>query len=63
MLPRRELMVQTPHQMNYIARQLVKLGYKYIIGWKDVRGYGLMASERAAWQDATSYPHVDTRLS
>lgn len=60
---RRELMLQTHDQMKNCARLYVKLGYRYIIGWRDVRGFGLSVVQFAEWQTPSSAPYVNLRLS
>lgn len=56
---RKQLMLQTPEQQRNCARMLIKLGYRYIVGWKDVAGYGLMAVQFADWQTPSSTPYVN----
>jgi phosphoenolpyruvate-protein kinase (PTS system EI component) len=58
---RREVMVETPAQMAYVARLYARLDFRYIIGWRDVRGYGVMALKRSEWETSTHY--INLRLS
>lgn len=58
---RREVMLETPAQMAYVAGLYARLDFRYIIGWRDVRGYGVMALKRPEWETAT--PYVNLRLS
>jgi hypothetical protein len=46
---RREMMVRTKRQQAFIARLYARLGFKYIVGWKDVRGYGVAATRCVNW--------------
>lgn len=56
---RRALMLETHHQMEYCARLYEKLGFKYIIGWRDVQGYGLSVTKFAEWQSADGRAYID----
>lgn len=58
---RKKFMLETRHQMEYVASLLVRAGFKYIIGWKDVRGYGISAVQFAEWQTPSSWPYVNLR--
>jgi len=61
MKPRKEFMVQTQGQQRFISRLLCRLGYCYIIGWKDVQGWGIYGVWRADWQNESSYPYINLR--
>lgn len=43
-----------------VAR-FIQLGYKYLVGWKDIQGFGLEAVPRAAWQDDKSVVYCNMR--
>lgn len=55
----RWLLLQTPEQAHNCANLYLRLGYRYVIGWRDVRGYGLYVVQFAEWQTPTSVPYVN----
>lgn len=59
----REGMRETYAQMEYAARLYAKLGFKYIIGWRDVRGYGIAATKCCEWIPAGAPAYINLRLS
>lgn len=60
---RRELMLQTYNQMEKTAHRYTRLGYFYVIGWRDVRGYGIYAVQFPEWYVEGMAPYVNIRLS
>ena len=52
---------QTRAQQEYVAKLYAKLGFKYIIGWKDVRGYGVAATRNVEWIRKDQPPYVNLR--
>jgi hypothetical protein len=58
-----ELMLDTYNQMEKTAHRYARLGYRYIIGWRDVRGYGVFALHFADWQTPESSAYINLRLS
>lgn len=57
----RHVMVETPAQMHYVAGLYARLNFRYIVGWRDTRGYGIMALKRPEWP--TVSPYINLRLS
>ena len=43
------MMLQSYEQTRNCTRLLLKLGYRYIVGWKDVNGYRLHAVRNVEW--------------
>jgi hypothetical protein len=50
---------KTREARDAALRDLLIAGYKYIIGWLDVHGYGLECIMRADWQRDDSPVHMD----
>ena len=53
------LMLQTPDQVRYVAKLYMRLGYKYLVGWRDVSGWGLHVVQLAEWQSPSSAPYFN----
>lgn len=60
---RREFMLDTYNQMDKTAQRLAKLGYFYVIGWRDVRGFGVCAVQFPEWYKEGMAPYVNLRFS
>lgn len=59
---RKEFMLETPEQQRYVASLCARRGFKYIVGWKDVRGWGLFAIQFAEWSEGNSdAPYINLR--
>ena len=58
---RKEFMLETRHQQVYIAELLARAGFKYIIGWKDVRGWGVYGVKNVEWIRPQDFPYVNLR--
>lgn len=60
---RKEFMLGTYNQMEKTAHRLARLGFFYVIGWRDVRGYGIYAVQFPEWYTEGMAPYVNLRLS
>jgi hypothetical protein len=52
--PSYSMVLPTDTLYSLVVRAFIRRDYKYIVGWRDVKGYGLFLVYRADWQDDNS---------